>query len=59
MDSPPALLAVDSDAGQGYVEAMQLAGEYAYAGRDMVVGNVLDILGARATHEVHKHHNFV
>jgi tRNA-splicing ligase RtcB (3'-phosphate/5'-hydroxy nucleic acid ligase) len=58
MDSPPALLSVDSEAGQGYVEAMQLAGEYAYAGRDVVVGKVLDILGARATHEVHNHHNF-
>jgi tRNA-splicing ligase RtcB (3'-phosphate/5'-hydroxy nucleic acid ligase) len=58
MDSPPALLAVDSEAGQGYVEAMQLAGKYAYAGRDVVVDKVLDILGARATHEVHNHHNF-
>jgi tRNA-splicing ligase RtcB len=58
MDSPPALLAIDSEAGQGYVEAMQLAGEYAYAGRDVVVDKVLDILGARTTHEVHNHHNF-
>jgi tRNA-splicing ligase RtcB (3'-phosphate/5'-hydroxy nucleic acid ligase) len=58
MDSPPALLAVDSEAGQGYVEAMQLAGEYAYAGRNVVVDKVLDILDARATHEVHNHHNF-
>ncbi len=58
MDSPPALLSVDSEAGQAYVEAMQLAGEYAYAGRDVVVDKVLEILGASVTHEVHNHHNF-
>ena len=32
--------------GQEYIAAMQLAGEYAYAGRDVVVARVLDILGA-------------
>src|ERR1700748_2704081 len=37
---------------------MQLAGEYAYAGRDTVVAKVLEILGAEATEEVHNHHNF-
>ena len=58
MDSPPVLLALDSEAGQGYVEAMNLAGEYAYAGRDVVVDKVLEILGANAVHEVHNHHNF-
>jgi tRNA-splicing ligase RtcB len=58
MDSPPVLLAIDSELGQSYVEAMTLAGEYAYAGRDIVVDRVLEILGARAVHEVHNHHNF-
>jgi tRNA-splicing ligase RtcB (3'-phosphate/5'-hydroxy nucleic acid ligase) len=58
MDSPPVLLSLDSEAGQGYVQAMQLAGEYAYAGRDVVMDKVLEILGAGATHEVHNHHNF-
>ena len=58
MDSPPALLSIDSEAGQSYVEAMQLAGEYAYAGRDVVVAKVLEILGAKPLHEVHNHHNF-
>jgi tRNA-splicing ligase RtcB len=58
MDSPPVLFAVDSELGQSYVEAMTLAGEYAYAGRDVVVDKVLEILGARAVHEVHNHHNF-
>jgi tRNA-splicing ligase RtcB len=58
MDSPPVLFEVDSQVGQDYIEAMQLAGRYAYAGRDAVVDKVLEILGARAVHEVHNHHNF-
>jgi len=58
MDSPPTLLPVDSDLGQSYIAAMELAGEYAYAGRDVVVAKVLEILGGSATYEVHNHHNF-
>jgi tRNA-splicing ligase RtcB (3'-phosphate/5'-hydroxy nucleic acid ligase) len=58
MDSPPVLLAVDSDLGQAYIEAMTLAGEYAYAGRDVVVEKVLEMLGAKPVYEVHNHHNF-
>jgi tRNA-splicing ligase RtcB (3'-phosphate/5'-hydroxy nucleic acid ligase) len=58
MDSPPVLFEVGSELGEAYVAAMELAGEYAYAGRDVVVAKVLEILGADATHEVHNHHNF-
>jgi tRNA-splicing ligase RtcB len=58
MDSPPVLLPVGSELGEAYVSAMQLAGEYAYAGRDVVCAKVLEILGAGAVHEVHNHHNF-
>jgi tRNA-splicing ligase RtcB len=58
MDSPPVLFEADSELGRSYVAAMELAGDYAYAGRDIVVGKVLEILGAEATHEVHNHHNF-
>jgi tRNA-splicing ligase RtcB (3'-phosphate/5'-hydroxy nucleic acid ligase) len=58
MDSPPVLFDVDSELGRSYIAAMQLAGEYAYAGRDVVVAKVLEILGAQAKHEVHNHHNF-
>ena len=58
MDSPPVLFGVDSELGQAYVTAMELAGEYAYAGRDVVVAKVLEILGADAVYEVHNHHNF-
>jgi tRNA-splicing ligase RtcB (3'-phosphate/5'-hydroxy nucleic acid ligase) len=58
MDSPPVLFEVCSELGESYVAAMQLAGDYAYAGRDIVVAKVLEILGAVSTHEVHNHHNF-
>lgn len=58
MDAPPTLIAADTDLGQAYLTAMQLAGEYAYAGRDYVVDQVLEILGTSATFEVHNHHNF-
>jgi tRNA-splicing ligase RtcB (3'-phosphate/5'-hydroxy nucleic acid ligase) len=58
MDSPPVLFEVGSELGESYVAAMELAGEYAYAGRDVVVDKVLEILGAAAVHEVHNHHNF-
>src|SRR5206468_2114303 len=58
MDSPPVLFEVGSELGDGYVAAMELAGEYAYAGRDIVVAKVLEILGAEAVDEVHNHHNF-
>jgi tRNA-splicing ligase RtcB len=60
MMSPPVVLKLDSDAGQAYIEAMTLAGEYAYAyaGRDVVVSKVLEILGTSAVDSVHNHHNF-
>jgi len=58
MDSPPVLFQAGSELGDSYVAAMQLAGEYAYAGRDVVVAKVLEILGADSVHEVHNHHNF-
>src|SRR5215510_3344532 len=58
MDSPPVLFPVGSELGEAYIAAMELVGEYAYAGRDVVVDKVLEILGAEAVHEVHNHHNF-
>jgi tRNA-splicing ligase RtcB len=58
MMSPPVVFAADSAQGEAYAEAMRLAGRYAYAGRDVVVAEVLDILGARADLEVHNHHNY-
>lgn len=58
MDSPPVLFSTRSHAGEDYIEAMTLAGEYAYAGRDVVVEKVLGILGTTAVEDVHNHHNF-
>ncbi len=54
----PVVLDVDSELGREYVACMNLAGRYAYAGRDWVCQKVVDILGARILEEVHNHHNF-
>lgn len=52
------VLETDKGLGQFYIEAMNLAGAYAYAGRDYVADQVLKILGAKPTFWVHNHHNF-
>jgi tRNA-splicing ligase RtcB len=54
----PVLLDTASDLGQEYIACMELAGRYAYAGRDWVAGRVAGILGATVLDEVHNHHNF-
>jgi tRNA-splicing ligase RtcB len=55
----PTMLRLDSGEGQEYLEAMRVAGEYAYAGRDVVVDKVLGLLGVdEPTWSVHNHHNF-
>lgn len=54
----PTLLALASSLGEGYFQAMCLAGEYAYAGRDWVCNRVAHILGTGIVEEVHNHHNF-
>lgn len=58
MDDPPVLLSVNTPTGQDYLRAMELAGQYAYAGRDWVCQRVARILGATIVEEVHNHHNF-
>ena len=59
MESKPILLDANSPLGADYIAAMGLAGEYAYAGRDVVVNKVLEILGSpEVTFSVHNHHNF-
>ena len=58
MDETPHTLDVDSNDGKEYIACMQLAGEYAYAGRDWVCKAVVDILGGEITEEIHNHHNF-
>ncbi len=58
MESPPDVLHVDSELGASYLAAMDLAGSYAQAGREVVVDQVLAILGAQGLETVHNHHNF-
>lgn len=48
----------DSELGQQYIECMNLAGRYAYAGREYVIQQVLDILQTEPVFSVHNHHNF-
>ena len=54
----PTLIEVDSLLGQEYIACMELAGKYAYAGRDWVCQKVADILGGDIQAQVHNHHNF-
>lgn len=58
INADPVLLDVNSDLGQQYIACMQLAGKYAYAGRDWVCERVAKIIGGGITKEVHNHHNF-
>ncbi|HEY4578692.1 MAG TPA: RtcB family protein [Savagea sp.] len=58
MEQLPTLFNLEDEIGQLYMQAMELAGIYAYAGRDIVLDEVLSILGASATHTVHNHHNY-
>jgi tRNA-splicing ligase RtcB len=58
MDVDPLLLSVHSNLGAEYLACMELAGRYAYAGRDWVCSEVARLLGARILDEVHNHHNY-
>ena len=58
MDAPPTNLHMRSELGEEYIKCMELAGEYAYAGRDAVCAKVAEILGAKVLDSVHNHHNF-
>lgn len=55
---PPTVLDEASDLGRGYLAAMDLAGRYAYAGREWVVERARRIIGGMVTDLVHNHHNF-
>lgn len=57
MDVEPCVLPVESDLGAQYLEAMDLALEYAEAGRNWVCDRVAKILGAKQVESVHNHHN--
>lgn len=52
------LLDLDAQLGQEYWAAMQLAGEYAYAGREWVTRTVVALIGGVEVEMVHNHHNY-
>jgi tRNA-splicing ligase RtcB len=52
------LLGVADPLGHDYWALMNLAGRYAYAGREWVARKVVSILGGRELELVHNHHNF-
>ena len=53
-----ALLDLSAPIGDAYWNLMQLAGRYAYTGREWVARHVVDLLGGREMELVHNHHNF-
>lgn len=52
------LLDLGTPLGHDYWRLMNLAGEYAYAGREWVARKVVSLLGGRELELVHNHHNF-
>ena len=49
---------LDAPAGHDYWHLMNLAGRYAYAGREWAVRKTVEIIGGREVELVHNHHNF-
>ncbi len=58
MHVAPAVVDENSELGARYIAAMELAGRYAYAGREWVVERVRRIVGGSVTESVHNHHNY-
>ena len=58
MMKPVTVIDLQTPRGSDYWAGMELAGAYAYAGRNCVVEQVLGILGAASDLEVHNHHNY-
>lgn len=58
MNVPPSVVNEDSEIGARYIAAMELAGRYAYAGREWAVNRVRQIVGGSVLDSVHNHHNY-
>ena len=52
------LLHLEQPVGHDYWQLMNLAGQYAYAGREWVARKVVELLGGTELEMVHNHHNF-
>ena len=51
------ILDLDAPVGHDYWQLMNLAGRYAYAGREWAVRKAVEIIGGREVELVHNHHN--
>lgn len=58
MNVPPAVVDEATELGERYIAAMELAGRYAYAGREWVVERVRKITGGEVVDSIHNHHNY-
>jgi tRNA-splicing ligase RtcB len=59
MEEAPTVIQLNTALGDDYWASMELAGEFAYAGRDFVCEQVATgILGGNITDEIHNHHNY-
>jgi tRNA-splicing ligase RtcB (3'-phosphate/5'-hydroxy nucleic acid ligase) len=58
MNVPPAVIDEESEIGTRYIAAMELAGRYAYAGREWAVERVRRMVGGEVLDSVHNHHNY-
>ena len=54
----PVIFHEKSDLGEQYLKCMDVAGRYAYAGRDWVCQKVAKMLNGQILEEIHNHHNF-
>jgi tRNA-splicing ligase RtcB (3'-phosphate/5'-hydroxy nucleic acid ligase) len=52
------ILPLEQPVGHDYWQLMNLAGRYAYAGREWVARKVVSLFGANEVELVHNHHNF-
>eukprot|EP00752_Nemacystus_decipiens_P013685 g12138.t1 len=58
MHVEPVVFPENTYLGESYIRCMNLAGRYAYAGRDWVCQKVAHLLKTKIVEEVHNHHNF-
>lgn len=58
MMAPPVTIPSASELGTLYIDGMERAGRYAYAGREWVVRRVAAMVSASVVDLIHNHHNF-
>ncbi len=58
MEGDPTLIELGTEMADGYMAGLELAGQYAYAGREWVVEKVRQLVGGAVNFTVHNHHNW-